>query len=228
MLVRPINLALVDHFALIRKALRNYLSEQKNINVLLQAANLQSVLDKLGDEPVEIVLADVFLDDPNEREIIEMIRGEYPEIRILILSGCEDMDLICDLLDAGIHGYVSRNDEPEELLHAIRSAASGRIYRNRLFTEALYRNRQKMDAFKDLTREVLTDREKKIVQLIWEEKSSKEIADELFIGVRAIEKVRQDIKEKTGAKSMIGLMKYAIDNRIINVIAKRPGAVRLQ
>ncbi|MFT3701299.1 MAG: helix-turn-helix transcriptional regulator [Agriterribacter sp.] len=60
----------------------------------------------------------------------------------------------------------------------------------------------------------LTDREIKVIQLLWEEKSNEEISSILFLGIRSIEKIRQDIKEKIGVKSMIGIMKYAIVNNI--------------
>jgi DNA-binding NarL/FixJ family response regulator len=64
---------------------------------------------------------------------------------------------------------------------------------------------------------VFTEREKRILQLMWEEKSNKEIADELFLGIRSIEKIRQVMKEKTGVKSTIGLMKYALRNRLLDI-----------
>jgi DNA-binding CsgD family transcriptional regulator len=61
----------------------------------------------------------------------------------------------------------------------------------------------------------INEREKKILQLLWEEKSNKEIADELFLGIRTVERIRQDLKEKVGAKSTVGLLKYAINQKII-------------
>lgn len=137
---------------------------------------------------------------------------------------CTDSDLISDLLDMGIHGYISKSDEPEELLQAIRAAAENRIYRNRLFTEALYRHKQNtFRAYSDGNTVLLNDREKKILQLLWEEKSNKEIADALYLGVRSVEKIRQDMKEKVGAKSTVGLLKYAIAKRIIGVSLQRNG-----
>jgi len=72
----------------------------------------------------------------------------------------------------------------------------------------------------------LNEREKKMLQLIWEEKSNKEIADELFLGVRSVEKIRQDMKEKMGVKSTVGLLKYAINQRIIGVNSKRTDLIR--
>jgi DNA-binding NarL/FixJ family response regulator len=154
----------------------------------------------------------------NGNEAIKTIREEYPDIKILILSMSTDMMLISDLLEAGIHGYISKADEPEDLLQAIAAVAEDRIYQNRLFTEALYWNKKKnINPAENDHDAKLSDRDRKILQLIWEEKSNKEISDELYLGIRSIEKVREDLKEKIGAKSTVGLLKYAIHKKIIEI-----------
>jgi DNA-binding NarL/FixJ family response regulator len=222
MLFRPVNLAIVDDHLLFRKTLKNYLAEQKNINVPILAANLFDLLNQLRDTPIDILLIDLFIPGVNGSDVMNTLRSEYPGIKILALSMSTDMDLISDLLDAGIHGYVSKSDDPEELIQAIQAVSSGRLYRNRILTEALYWNKQNYITSKERSNTSLNEREKKILQLIWEEKSNKEIADELFLGVRSVEKIRQDLKEKLGAKSTIGLLKYAITKKIIWTGAGNP------
>jgi len=218
MLSRPINLAIVDDHALFRKTLKEFLSEQKNIRVAIQASDIPDLHNKLREASIEILLMDIFLPGQNGDEALKTIRYEYPDLKILVLSMSTDMELISDLLDGGIHGYINKADEPEELLQAIGTVSEGRIYRNRIFTEALYWNRQNYIKVDNNGNDILLNqREKKILQLIWEEKSNKEMADELFLGVRSIEKIRQDIKEKIGTKSTIGLMKYAINKKIVTV-----------
>jgi len=209
--LRPIHLAIVDDHTLFRKTLKAYLSDQKDMNVVFQAETISDLFSKLREISIDILLMDVFLPDVNGNEAILEIRKEYPDVRILALSMSTDMGLISDMLEAGIHGYISKADEPENLVQAIMAASDGRIYRNRLFTEALYWSKQnsiKPDI--DQSSATINEREKKILQLIWEEKSNKEIADELFLGVRSVEKIRQDLKEKAGVKSTVGLLKYAI------------------
>jgi DNA-binding NarL/FixJ family response regulator len=216
---RPINLAIVDDHALFRKVLKLYLSDQRNINVIIQAANMSELLNELKAESIDVLLMDLFMPGLHGIDAIKALKGEYPESKILVLSMSTDMALVSDLLEAGIHGYISKSDEPEVLMQAISAAAENRIYRNRFFTDALYWNKQNnltSSASESLVR--LNEREKKILQLIWEEKSNKEIADELFLGVRSVEKIRQDMKEKLGVKSTVGLLKYGINKRIIDVV----------
>jgi len=219
--LKSINLAIVDDHALFRKTLKAFLSEQDNLHVAIQASDVFDFLNQLKDSSVDLLLLDVFLPEVNGNEALKMIRSEYPSIKILMLSMSTDLELISNMLDFGIHGYISKSEEPEELLQTIQAISDGRIYRNRFFTEALYWSKQHNGRILPQTSQAsLSDREKKILQLIWEEKSNKEIADELFLGVRSVEKIRQDLKEKIGVKSTVGLLKYAIKNKIIGVNAR--------
>jgi len=227
MLSRPISLAIVDDHVLFRKTLKAFLSDQENISVPVQAADIFDLLNKLKVSSIDVLLIDIFLPEMNGNDALNIIHNEYPAIKILVLSMSTDMNLISDMLDSGIHGYISKSDEPDELLLAIQAVSEGRIYRNRLFTEALYWNKQ--NNIRSLAKEpfiLLNEREKKILQLIWEEKSNKEIADELFLGVRSVEKIRQDIKEKIGAKSTVGLLKYAIHKNLIKLNVRSSGLTK--
>src|SRR6187402_2434801 len=121
MLLRPINLAIVDDHALFRKTLKRFLSDQENINIPVQAADIFELVNKLKTSSIDILLMDIFLPDLNGNDALKIIRKEYPDIKILVLSMSTDMNMVSDMLDAGIHGYVSKGDEPEELLHAIHT-----------------------------------------------------------------------------------------------------------
>jgi DNA-binding NarL/FixJ family response regulator len=216
MLFKSVNLAIVDDHTLFRKAIKNYLSEQKNINVIIQSADIPDLLRKLKGSLVHVLLMDVYMPQSDIHEAVRMVRAQYPDTKILLLSMCTDMSLLSELLDLGVSGYVSKAEEPEELLRAIISLSEQRIYRSQLFTEIMYWGKQYNNkAHAGLAHVSLSEREKEIIRLLWEEKSNKEIADHLFLSVRSVEKIRQDLKEKIGVKSTIGLLKYAINKKII-------------
>jgi DNA-binding NarL/FixJ family response regulator len=185
------------------------------MEVVIQASGMPDLLEKLKSYAVEIVLMDLFMPGLHGSDAVKSVHSEYPHIKILVLSMSNDLDLISELLDSGIHGYISKADEPDELVKAIQVVSEDRIYHNKIFTEALYRNKQNKIRTYTEGGIVLNEREKRVIQLLWEEKSNKEIGDELFLGVRSVEKIRQDIKEKIGAKSTVGLLKYAISKKII-------------
>jgi len=218
MLRDVIKLCMVDDHILFRKTLVNFLSQQKAIEIVFQASDAFDLFNKLKRQSVDILLMDIYMPQINGTEAITIIRNEYPDIKIIMLSMCTDIPVISYLLDVGIHGYISKADEPEELLKAIVSASENRIYRNKLFTDALYWGSQNNIHTHSRERKVtFDDREKMIIQLLWEEKNNREIAEQLFLSVRSIEKIRQDIKEKLGVKTTVGLLKYALDKKIINI-----------
>lgn len=218
MLTKLINLAIVDDHTLFRKTLKNYISEHKNANVVIQSPNIPDLLQKLKDYHVNILLLDLFLPGISGFDAIKIIKNEYPEIKILVISMCTDMSLLSDILDAGIYGIISKADEPEEVMRAIVSVAEQRIYRSKLLTEVMYWDKQ-FHAKRNVNKSnvQVSEREREILQLLWEEKSNKEIASTLFLSVRSVEKIRQELKEKLGVKSTVGLFKYAINEKIIKI-----------
>jgi len=218
MLHNSIQVAMVDDHSLVRKALGNYLSQQEKIEIAFESSDVQDLTNKLKRYAIDILLLDLFMPKVNGGDALAAIRNEYPHIKIIILSMCTDISVVNTLLDFGIYGYISKSDDPEELLKAIKAVSENRIYRNALLTEALYLHTQ--NNIKTNNREIqvnFDEREKKIIQMLWDEKNNKEIADMLFLSVRSIEKIRQDIKEKLGVKTTIGLLKYALAKKIIDV-----------
>jgi DNA-binding NarL/FixJ family response regulator len=215
--IGPVNLAIVDDHSLFRKTIKNYLSGQKEINVVVQASNMVELLTNLRELTAEILLMDIFMPGLSGSEAVKTIQTEHPALKIVVLSMNTNIELICELLDLGIHGYVCKVSEPEELIEAIHTATTGRICRNRWFTEAFnWKKQSNVETNGNLSPANLSEREKKFLQLLWEEKSNKEIAHELFLGVKSIEKIKQNLKEKIGVKSTIGLLKYSINEKIIS------------
>lgn len=217
MLSKSINLAIVDDHTLFRKILTDYISVKPDLNVVIQSPDVPELLTKLTDTHVDILVMDLFMPEINGVDAVKIIKTRYPDIKILILSMCSDMNLLSDLLDLGVYGILSKADEPDELLRAINSICEHRIYRSDLFTEVMYWSKQTgITTQPDMSGVTLNDREKKILELLWDEKSNKEIAGELFLSVRSIEKMRQAMKEKLGIKTTVGLLKYAISKKIIS------------
>src|ERR1044072_5775862 len=116
MLPSHINLAIVDENTLFRKTLKNYLSEQRNITVVIQSPDIPDLLKKLKDFNTHILLMDLFLPQINGIDAIKMIKSEYPEIKIVLPTMCTDMNLLSELLDSSVYGIISKADEPEEVI----------------------------------------------------------------------------------------------------------------
>ncbi|HWK05369.1 MAG TPA: response regulator transcription factor [Puia sp.] len=215
-----INLAIVDDHTIFRKILSDYLS-QNDFKITLQASDATDFLTQLEAAKVDIVIMDLFMPKINSIDAIKIIRHEFPDMKIIILSVCRDIKIVSSLLDIGINAYVSKSEEPRDLIRAVTAISEDKIFRNELYTEALFLNREISDKKEKRQSIILDDREKQVIQLLWEEKSNKEIAGKLYLSIRTVEKVRQDLKEKLEFKSIAGLFKYALSQGIISLQKNR-------
>lgn len=211
-----IYISLIDDHSIFRTCLKNYLTKQENISIEIDDEDPSKFLSKLMNSKTDIIVADLLMPKMNGLELIKLLKQKHPQIKIIVLSMSTDLEQISDLIDKGIHGYVSKSDDVDDLINAIYSVYENKIYRNKIFTDALY-----WHSFKDASKYVngtkieFSEREKKVIQLLWEDKSNKEIANELYLSIRTIEKMRQDLKERVSVKTTLGLIKYAIHNKII-------------
>ena len=215
MIPAKINIGITDDHTLFRMALTDYLSRQQQLNIVIQTSSYEELILHLKDKRIDVLLLDIYMQTLNGDEALKIIREQYPDIKVIVLSMCIDMNILNEMLNIGVHGLISKADEPEKLLEAIAWVAGERIFRNKLFTEVLYWSKQYDIESAKKTKVNLNDREKEIILMIWEEKSNKEISEHLFIGVRSIEKIRQDIKEKLGVKTTVAVLKYALKEGII-------------
>jgi DNA-binding NarL/FixJ family response regulator len=214
--MKAITLGIADSHRLFCEVLKNFFSQQPRIHTIFDV-NESNLLATLQTTHIDVLLLEVITPNMKGVETLRRIHNLYPELKVIILSMSTNLQLVDELFDIGIHAYISKADEPESLLQAIISAAEDKIFRNKILTDALYFNRnENIRRNAKNTVVELDEREKKILQMLWEEKSNQDIANEFFIGVRSIEKIRRSLKEKIGTKSAVGLIKYALNNRIID------------
>jgi DNA-binding NarL/FixJ family response regulator len=212
-----IRIGIVDDHNLVRNALKNWLSQLNSFEVKIDAANGKELFEKLqADSGVDVLILDLIMPGLNGKECLKHVREKYPHIGVLIMSMTMEQHIINELLELGVYGYLSKGADIAELSEAIKEASMKRIHRNKIVTEALYWGTD--HAAQDDSIQVpatLTDKQKQVLRLIWEEKSTQEIADEVFLSVSAVDKIKQQLKEKTGVRNTVGLIKYAIAKQII-------------
>lgn len=210
-----VNLVILDRSVLFVKTLKNYFSDKAPVITVIQSPDKDHLSAQLKQYPVDVLLIDIQM--PDVVDIVCTVRREYAMIKVLLLGMYTDMKYMAALLDLGIYGVISKADDPEDLFRAVISVKDHHVYRNKLFTDLLYERTLK-EGSRGKTEHMisLNDREKRLLQLLWEEKSNKEIAQSLYISVRTVEKAKQTIKDKLGIKSTVGILKYAIKNKIIS------------
>lgn len=208
-----INIAIVDDHQIVIDGIKSLLEDQPGFRIVACTTSPQHMLELLNSQPVDILLTDIMMPEMNGQELAKKVRKQFPGIKILALSMSGQGDIVSEMInDADIAGYVLKNIGKEELTTAIEKIAAGGIYFSDQVLDELERfsntRREKEEAH-------LTQREVEIIGLIEKEMSNKEIADTLFISERTVETHRKNIFRKTKTNSVIGLVKYAYEHKLI-------------
>ena len=211
-----IKVLVADDHPVVRKGLQICLAKQGNMRIVGEAADGDEALRKARELSPHVVLMDISMPGMNGLAVTEVLRKELPQIKVLILSVHNNKEYIFRVIQAGAHGYVSKEAPPEEVLRAIESVYEGEPF----FSEDIARaalsefvtSGGKKEPFAQLT-----IREREVLVQIAEGKSNKEIADRLGIGVRTIETHRERIMRRLNIHSVAGLTKYAIANGLISL-----------
>jgi DNA-binding NarL/FixJ family response regulator len=189
------------------------LKEHESIEVLATDISAISMLERLKTLQADILITDIMMPGMNGQEFASTVRKAFPQIRILALSMSGQGDIVDEMINnADISGYVLKNISKKELIEAIIKIAGGGIYFSDEVLEELSTSRY---INKETEKAGLTNREKEIVQLIEKELSNKQISDHLFISERTVETHRKNIFRKTNTNSVLGLIKYAYQHKII-------------
>jgi two-component system nitrate/nitrite response regulator NarL len=188
------------------------------LKIVGEAADGDEALKKALDLKPHVVLMDVSMPRRDGLAVTQVLRKEAPQIKVLILSVHNKREFIFRIIEAGAHGYVSKEASPEELLRAIESVHEGETFFSPEVAQAalnqLVNNGGKKDA-------QLTNREREVLILIAEGQSNKEIANKLGIGVRTIETHRERIMRRLNIHSVAGLTKFAIANGMVSLEERR-------
>jgi two-component system nitrate/nitrite response regulator NarL len=217
-----IKVLVADDHPVVRKGLQLLLARQGHLRLVGEACDGDEALRKTRELKPDVVLMDISMPGMNGLAVTEVLRKELPQIKVLILSVHKNKDYIFRVIQAGAHGYVSKEAPPEEVLRAIESVQAGEPF----FSEDIARaalNEFISSGGKKEPFAHLTSREREVLVLIAEGQSNKEIATGLGIGVRTIETHRERIMRRLGIHSVAGLTKYAIANGLISLEAGPEG-----
>jgi DNA-binding NarL/FixJ family response regulator len=204
------NLFIVDDHQLVVDGLRSLLHNEAQYEIVGFSNKPKEVLDMLGQLDVHILLTDINMPEMTGVELTRVVKKKFPNVRVLALSMFGESQIIKEMIDAGVSGYILKNTGKQELLEALNKLANGQNFFGEEVTQELMKTfRTNDEGFH------LTNREVEIIRLIEGEYSNKKIAGMLFISERTVETHRKNIFRKTGTQSIVGLLKYAYDHKII-------------
>jgi DNA-binding NarL/FixJ family response regulator len=147
-----------------------------------------------------------------------LIRKEYEDLKIIVLSMYDDQEIITKMMEFGANAFLSKTTEPDEIYKAILTCMNEDFYFNDLVNAAVLLKLQHKKAVRKFYPNTIkfTEKELKILKYISEDKTTEEISQEVFLSPRTIETIRQNMKSKVGAKTIAGLVMYAMRNKMLD------------
>jgi len=211
-----IKVIIADDHALFRQGVKAALSIKKDVELIAEADNGMQLLNLLRHLEPDVILLDIQMPIMDGIATLPEIRKVYPQVKVIILSMHNDHSMISKLMEIGANSYLTKNTDSENIYNAIKTCYEQGFYFNELTNKALLTGLRTRRAEPLLPQEAnLTEKETTILKMMCEEKTTKEIADLVDISPRTVEAIRDKLKTKTGAKSMAGLVMYAVKNGII-------------
>jgi len=216
-----IKVALVDDHQLFRKSLSMLISSYDDMEVVYDTHDGMAFLDKIGTNPIDVVLLDIQMPLIDGFEICKRLRTANADIKILIISQLTSREAIHQIMECGANGFFTKNSDPELLESAIKAVFINDYYFDMelasVIREAILWEKNSSIGAARSEKVTLTAREIEIVKLACKEMSSIEIGDKLCISDRTVEKHRKRIMEKTGCRNFIGVVLFALKNNAIRL-----------
>jgi two-component system response regulator NreC len=212
-----IRLLLVDDHAVIRSGLKMLLTSEADVEIVGEAGSGSEAVTVAGAARPDVILMDIGLPDMTGIEATRIIKARFPKIAIVALTIHEDEEYFFKMLEAGASGYVPKRAAPEELLTAVRAAASGEVYLYPSLAKLLVRDylSQEREVENKPALDGLTGREQEVLSLLADGVTNDQIAGSLVISPKTVERHRENIMRKLNLHSRAELVRYAIRKGII-------------
>ncbi len=211
-----INIMLADDHPIVRQGLRALLESEQNFHLVGEAGDgLEAVRLAIRLKP-DVLITDVMMPGLNGLEVTRQVTKSLPQTKVVILSMYTDDSYVLEALKNGATGYVLKDSQATDLIQAIREVAAGRRYLSPPLSEReLELYAQRFESVSNDPYELLTTREREVLQLVAEGRTSIEIAQQLFISPRTAEGHRANLMRKLGVQNNAELVRYALKRGIL-------------
>src|SRR6218665_1399023 len=213
---KKIRLMIVDDHQMFIDGVKSLLRKEKQFEFIAEANTGEDALRLLSEQVPDILISDISMPGMSGKELVQAIKKEYPGVKILVLSMHNEADVISDIMYMEAEGYILKNIGKQELVTALQKLSDGGTHYSDEVLLSLMRKVKKENK-KEKETITLSDREIEIVKLIAQEFSNEEIAEKLFLSKRTVETHRKNIHQKTGIKTVVGLIKFAIRNDLVEL-----------
>ena len=211
--MKKLDILIADDHSLVLEGLQFMVKSFPFVESVTGVHNGKEVLDHLRNHRPDMILMDLNMPVMDGIDTSEVVLNEYPDIKIIVLSGFNEDEMIYHAIELGVHGYLLKDAEPDELRRSIQDVMTRGFYYSetvvRIMRKGIINDSKKPKFFPSQS---LTEREKRMLKLLCQEKTNKEIAEEVFLSDRTVEKIRKNLATKLKVKGTVGLVKFAIKN----------------
>jgi DNA-binding NarL/FixJ family response regulator len=215
-----IKIAIADDHKIFRDGIKMALSGRENLKMLWEAEDGKDLMHKVALKKPDVLLMDIRMPEIDGINAIEMLRKEYEDIKIIILTMYDDQQMISKMMEMGANAYLTKTTDPEEIYEAIITCMNDDFYFNSLVNNAvmgkLIQKKNVRQHYGSTVPINFNEKEIKILQFIAQDKTTEEISKIIFLSPRTIETIRQNMKSKVSAKTIAGLIMYGMRNKLID------------
>jgi len=213
-----IKILIADDHKIFREGLRALIEKQPGMEVIEEVENGRKAVQLVRDLLPDVIIMDIAMPNLNGIEATRQIVSKIPNVKVIALSMHSDKRFVVEMLKAGASGYLLKDCAFEELAHAIRAVSTNRTYLSPKITDIMIKDYVRLFPKTKLSvSSILTPRQREVLQLLSEGKTTNQIAQDLQVSVKTVETYRQQIMEKLDIHSIAELTKYAIREGLTSV-----------
>jgi DNA-binding NarL/FixJ family response regulator len=211
----PVRIAIVEDHELFREGIVSLLEKNANFSIIGKFNNGKAFIESLDEAVPDIVLMDISMPEMDGITATQKSLQKYPELRILVLTMFDDYFHYQEMLSAGVKGFILKDSAVAELEIAIRAILDDKTYfSNRLLQNIIHRLSDGNDS--ESRKVTFSEREMKLLKLISQGFSNKQVAEKLFVSIKTVESNKSRLFEKANVKNSMELIAYAMKNKLIN------------
>ena len=212
-----IKLAIADDHKIFRDGIKMALAGKPHIKMLWEAEDGKDLMHKIALKKPDLLLMDIRMPEIDGINALQLIRKEYEDVRIIVLTMYDDSQMIGKMMEMGANAYLTKTTDPDEIYEAILTCMNEDFYFNDLVNQAVLLKLQHKKTVRQFYPNPIkfTEKEVQILKFLAEDKTTDEISKLVFLSPRTIETIRQNMKSKVGVKTIAGLIMYGMRNKII-------------
>jgi DNA-binding NarL/FixJ family response regulator len=210
-----IKIVMADDHPIVRQGLRKIIETDKNLLILAEAGNGQDALDLIEEHRPQVAVLDIDMPGMDGFAVVRELQKRRIETEVVFLTMLDEEETFQAAMDLNVRGYVLKDSAADEIVSAIKSVANGRPFLSPAMSAMLLSRRRRADELEKQQPglHLLTPTERRVLKLIADDKTSKEIGEELFVSYRTIEGHRANISRKLNLSGSLALIKFASANK---------------